>query len=259
MQTPPSLLEIQTWLKWIITDPRGVDGALSGNEVDELLVPSRYIEPQPRLLEKVIESSGVTRVQRLSVYAEGYFSRIFEALQTDFPDLQNALGDQFPRVCADYLEMYPSHSPNIEDIGRNLPAFLRTYLKTKDRPDLHEIADLEWGKIEAFYAPVSSSLNLSALQNISEEDWTKASFTLCPSMRLFSFEHPQAFILIQRTQESPVVHHIDKHQFLIIKALSKGETLDEILSGLTESSSTQVTSWFSQWVQSGLITEVQLK
>jgi len=286
MQNSPSLLEVQNWLRWIITDPRGVECALSRDEVVEKLDPKRYVEPHPKLLSSFIETPNASRNERLSVYAEAYFSRLLEVLENDFATTRRALGDEFPRVCGAYLELHPSRSPNIENIGARFPTFLRTYSGTSEVPYIHDIADLEWGKIEAFYAPDSEKINLDSLRETPESAWPEATFETDPSVRLMSFDYPidllceieddgkfesarkalkkeRIFVLIQKQNDWPVVKRVEENQYLVLSSIREGRNLSDILSRLSglsevnESTSSEVMAWFSQWIQSGLISAVR--
>jgi len=283
MQNSPSLLEVQNWLRWIITDPRGVERALSGDDVEEKLDLKRYIEPHPKLLTSIFETPNVSRNERLSVYAEAYFSRLLEVLGNDFSTTRKALGDEFPKVCAAYLELHPSRSPNIENIGARFPTFLRAYPRTSEIPYVHDIADLEWRKIEAFYAPDSEKINLNSLQGTPESAWPGATFEIDPSVRLMSFDYPidslceidddekfemakeslkkeRIFVLIQKQNDWPVVKRVEQNQYLVITSIREGRNLSDILSGLSEvdeSTSPEVMGWFSQWIQSGLISAIR--
>ena len=273
MQKSPSLLEIQTWLRWAITDPRGVERALAGEKVEELN-PERYIEPQPRLLRSIVESSVASQEERLSVYAEAYFSRLLEAMENDFPRVAEALKEDFPIVCAAYLEIHPSTSPNIENIGGKFPQFLKTYSFTSAMPYVHDLARLEWAKIESFYALDSERVSPESLRGISDVAWSGAKFDLCSSLRILSLDYSvntllasetekvkkeKTFILIQRQNDWPVVTRLEKNEYLVLSFIQEGECLGSIFSKIRGSEPAEVTGWFSTWIQSGLISAVRLE
>ena len=99
----PSLAELQRWMKWIVTEPRGVDQALADQLGD------------PDTLQHFIKNqTPQTTADRLSIYAEAYFLRILESAKNDFPITFSILGDlNFQKMIADYLKVYPSRTSNI--------------------------------------------------------------------------------------------------------------------------------------------------
>ena len=74
----PSLAELQKWLRWIVTDPRGVAPALA--EPRPHGKGRRYQEPAIQGLSWIEEQPPLTVTARLDIYAEAYFARIVEVL-----------------------------------------------------------------------------------------------------------------------------------------------------------------------------------
>ena len=119
-ESKPSLCELQSWMSWVITDPRGVEPALKGERPEV----ARQVEPLPRKLEEISARSESDRCERLSVYAEGYFSRLLEVLEADYPLTHKAMGAQLFMECiAAYLKLYPSKTDNVGEVGEFLPEF----------------------------------------------------------------------------------------------------------------------------------------
>jgi hypothetical protein len=279
MRASPSLLEVQNWLRWVITDPRGVEDALSNRQGIVKLAPQRYREPASRLLHLIVETDKMPVTERLSVYAEAYFSRLLEALENDFEVTAHVLGEEFPRICAEYLEVHPSRSSNIENVGRSLPEFLKSHELASEYPFVAELASLEWGKTEAFYAYDSDKIDPASLKGATEESWGNATFKIDPSLRAYSFQYPvdqllsaestdqlkdrikkikktPAFVFVQKIEGWPQVRPVSEDQFKAIQSMKAGKTLGELVSNLQEAEPSELMAWFSQWMQTGLISEV---
>src|SRR5207245_1165590 len=73
--------------------------------------------------------------------------------------------------------------------GAELPAFLREYPAA--RPDLPDLAALEWARAEAFIAPDAAPLDETALRALGA-DAASARLALVYSVRLLSLEHDAA-------------------------------------------------------------------
>jgi hypothetical protein len=271
---PPSLAETQRWLRWILTDPRGVRAALADPrpedpERDFGGPRERYTEPVASCLRWIVDQPPLERAARLDIYAEAYFARLQGALEKDFPALAALLGDdRFRLLCAEYLERYPSSSPNLSDLGSRLPAFLAAR-PLESAPWGADLARLEWALIESFYArpaPSEGSGGLAALAEMGPEQWPFAKLALDPSVRLVRSEHPlhslwkrreaakeegPGLIVIHRSGERVELEPVDPMRFAVLSLAAEGKPLGEILEALE--GEPPVMSWFVDWVERGLI------
>lgn len=271
----PSLIETQEWLRWIITEPRGVNTAL--------LEPTQ--EPQPRLLDTVVQQPPLSQTERLNVYASGYFSRILGAMATNFSAVRRSLGPvPFQKLVADYLMQNPSRSPNLDDLGHDFPDFSRSHPLSEKFPFLFELALLEWNVLLSLQTDRQPPLAKESLVGLAAEDWSAAVFTLDPTVRLLATswdvekvwqerQVPEEMLL--KNPESPVsswsvVYRDD--EWVRVKSVSAGEW--NILSRLQigtplgqaieecerrfgiENSSLEL--WFGEWTESGIIKAVTI-
>lgn len=75
--------------------------------------------------DAVAGSNRLTPEERLSVYARGYVLRFLECLRAEFPVLHRLVGDQvFDLFAIGYIEMRPSHSYTLYDLGAGFADFL---------------------------------------------------------------------------------------------------------------------------------------
>src|SRR3954471_3056926 len=106
----PRLIDIQRWMQWIITDPRGVRGALEGRSTVTPLRP----EPAPRCVTSVVDQPPLDRFDRIDIYAEGYLFRLYDALVDDFKTTARLIGKEiFLELISDYLAVHPSVFTNV--------------------------------------------------------------------------------------------------------------------------------------------------
>ncbi len=277
MRTAPSLRELQQWLRWTFTDPRGVNAALAEPRPTwpARAVRERYRAPRPDCLGLVADVAPISRPERLSIYAEAYFGRIHESLGSDFPALARALGEErFMRVCADYLKEHPSRFADIGQVGRALPAFLAK----RERPWIAELARLEAAVIESFYSAESEPLDPARLEEIAPRDWPRARITLDPSARLLELSFPvdrvwasstgkpraprpaRTQVLVHRHASGNVgVERLEGAQFAALSALARGSRLAyacrcaERAAKPERLPETSISTWFAGWVAGGLI------
>jgi hypothetical protein len=125
--------------------------------------------------------------ERARIYSDMYLFRLAEALREDYPLVARLLGDDaFLALCAEYVRAHPSRTPSLARLGAELPAFLRE--RPTSRPDLPDLAAIEWARAEAFVAPDDAPLDETALQTLGAGA-ASAHLSLVHSVRLLSLEH----------------------------------------------------------------------
>ena len=281
----PSLRELQQWMRWILTDPRGVASALESAPVTSPY-PERYCSRARSCLAMVSDQAPLSAVARLDIYAEAYFIRIAESLGSDFAALKKDLGDeQFLRLAAAYLKAFPSRVGNIGEVGRHLPKFLRSRLSDGEyegRPYLSDLARLEWAGIESFYAPDAAPLFPQALTQISTEDWPKVCFKLDPSVRLLGTrwsieDHWQtrgneddkapkiqalsagSALLVHRRGGEVSIRRMEALEYRTLKSMASGEPLSMTCDRIARIASEPppLMLWFQAWAHQEIIRSVR--
>ncbi|MFA0949098.1 HvfC/BufC family peptide modification chaperone [Xanthomonas fragariae] len=108
---------MQRWMLTATTHPTGLREGLraahasQGLDIHTLLAAPVGVDPRARL----------------AIYANGYWLRLIECLQSDYPALSRLLGsDLFDFFARAYLSEYPSTSPSLHALGARFPYFLRT-------------------------------------------------------------------------------------------------------------------------------------
>lgn len=168
----PTLIEIQVWMKDILTNPKGVEEALFES--------NQWID--------IISSDESSNISRLDIYAEAYFTRILEAFTIDFPITYFVLGeDQFAKLVAEYLKMHPSTENNLNNISKSIVPFISTYSKSSA---IHDIVTLERLAIESFYSPIEQTFDPQSLSALEESDWENIKLNLNSSLKLISSSWP---------------------------------------------------------------------
>lgn len=132
---------------------------------------------------------------RIQIYADMYIWRQVEALREDFPNLAKLLGDgDFYDLCAAYVGEQPSEHPSLAELGRGLASFLAARRRSAPRPDLPDLAALEWARarvfIETDVQPVTEKVLHIALS--SPDRFADLRLTFVPAFRVLEFPHDVA-------------------------------------------------------------------
>src|SRR5262249_12014744 len=123
-------------------------------------------------------------VDRLSVHATGYFSRLHEALHLEYPRLAEALGgDEFRTLVATHLLRSPSRSASLADLGEGLPGTVRSHPAGRESPCLVDLAGRERARAEVW---LSGPPGPDGWSIEGDEDPGSISFALSSTARLVS-------------------------------------------------------------------------
>ena len=278
MSSPPPLAELQRWLRWAITDPRGIDGALAGGSG-----PSRP-EPGPRLLGWVASGSGEGPRGRLAVYADAYFARLLEALEANYPAVRRSLGAAaFRGLAADYLLSRPSRSPTLEAFAEGLADFAAGHGLARTVPFLADLARLEAAVLGCVYAVRLPPFDPSPLERAGEEGRARARLVLDPTVRLLETDWPverlwrergrpeaegprslprrsRRRLLVWRADGWAEARALGPGEALALRSAAEGLCLGELCERLEEfgASPEDLRGWFGRWAASGVLKKAEL-
>jgi len=248
---------------------------------------NRLIKPNDRL----------TSFERLEIYNRQYWFRVFDGFAEDFPGLRAILGDRsFDALAKSYLTDCPSRSFTLRNLGSRLGSWLRKHPSSSaGRQQLAlDMVRLEWAEIEAFDAAAETPVQPEALGGA---DPSKLRLRLQPYIRLLDLHYSVDDLLLaikhdvssdvasnavserqKRRKVSAVarlkpaavflaVHRVDffvyfrrleREEFGILNALSKGRSLERAIEVGFRSSSIpveeragNVTEWFHNWAALG--------
>jgi len=108
--------------------------------MQEALVHSGATTQREDILAHIEPSDTLSAPQRLAIYQRGYYARLIQCMEGQFKALCHALGkDLFDDFAREYLELYPSQSATLSDLGTRFPGYL-----AGTRPDKEDAEKEEW-------------------------------------------------------------------------------------------------------------------
>jgi hypothetical protein len=132
--------------------------------------------------------------ERVRIYANAYFTRIHDALRSDYGALHAVLGEAaFRDLARLYLMAHPSRSFSLRFVGARLPAFLAGPIAEAFQrrwPFAPELAALDWALTDVFDAPDAPLLSREQLAAQPAEAWERLRFGLITAWRLLRFSWP---------------------------------------------------------------------
>lgn len=146
-------------------------------------------DPDPPSLDRIFRGTDeLAPFDRIAIYRGMYRERLVDALRETFPNLARFLGERFPGLGEEYVRRHPSEHHDVGKVGRRLAAFLARY-PDPERPDLAELAELEWARNEVFFAPDAGATGPEALAGLSPEAAGAARLSLSPTLRVLTLDH----------------------------------------------------------------------
>ena len=137
------------------------------------------------------EPGNLTEQKRLNIYRNNVFSNYRSALEAIYPAIFSLVGADYFRAAAyRYIERYPSYSGDIHHYGAQFAELLSGLPGSADLAYLPDVARLEWSIHTAFHAADAERLDLSRLQSITPDDYSRLCFVLNPAARLLKSDFP---------------------------------------------------------------------
>ncbi len=268
--TAVPLRRLQRWMSYVVEHP-GVSAQALAERQAQALIPPRAIAagavvvPNPRL-----DAAGM-----LDVYNGAYLARLVEVLQGDFGAVQHVLGEHaFRQLVARYLAKHPSRHPNLNQLGRHFPAFVRSQRKLPHRAFLAELATLERATSTTFDAPEFTSLAADAMGAVPQDRWDGVRFTANPSVQLLAFPFPvdafyqawkeekpiavpkagKSWLLVYRKDDRVWRQRLAPSAYRVLQRLCDGEPLGRALAAAKPGE--PVGEWFQGFARDGLFTKL---
>jgi hypothetical protein len=138
--------------------------------------------------EAFVGTPALPAAERLAIYANMYLWRQVDALREDFPKLVAVLGDDgFYDLAEGYVREHPSEHPSLSKLGRRVAEYLMDH--PAGRPDLPDLARLEWARAEAFEAEEVPLAGAESVRDLPTAELPQVRFALAPAVRLLHLEH----------------------------------------------------------------------
>ena len=140
---------------------------------------------------RFIRGGKLGAARRLAVYRHNVLANLRGALKDIFPVVHRIVGDAFFLHAADrFIAVTPSRSGDLNQFGREWPAFLAAYPHAAELPYLADVARLEWAWHECFHAAEAAPLDLGRLATIEPDAHGSLVFRLHPAVRLLASRFP---------------------------------------------------------------------
>lgn len=146
----------------------------------------------------------------LDIYRNNYRGNLHDALTGAYPVVKQLVGDEFFRYLSmKFIGQYPSRSVNLHHYGAELAGFIATFPSAKELPYLSDVAMLEWGCHQAYFAEDGQVLDLDELAQVQPEAYSDLVLHLHSSCHLLHSGYPIAAIWHAHQPGAPIDFRID--------------------------------------------------
>ena len=215
---------------------------------------------------------------RLAIYQHGYRIRLRDALKNEFAGLSSMVSRGFDALLDTYVETHPSNHYNIRWYGTGLASFLED--KRHDKPQLAEMARLDWAISTAFDATDEPSIDMAQLATIPPEAWAtlqlvpQANLKMLPCLynvdafrraadhgttrpHLRRYAKPRR-ILVWRHAMSVHYRRLEEDDWQVLTAAQRGESFATLCTILAErygetAAMSRMVALLQAWVGAGLL------
>lgn len=137
----------------------------------------------------LVANSDEEAATRLGIYAHMYFARLRDSLREDFPHCAELVGpERFDQLATKYLLRHPSDNPSLRYHGRHFPGFIRALIALEAepalRPDLAELCELEWARLDVFDAADVATLDSGQLATLRPYELADLTLRAVPALRV---------------------------------------------------------------------------
>ncbi len=267
-EVPGSLLDLQKWFGRLEVLPLRDLGEYRLPIYDSALISSieEIVSPGPSL----------SAAERIGIYNQQYWFRLFVIMQEKYPSLTRLFGaEEFNFSIAEpFLLKYPPSHWSIKLLGNKLPQWIEENYTDEDRhlvlsaarideayerlenaPILPAPTESDYSKKKLYLQPAAVVLELEGdyfafreeLLKQEPDYWVENDF---PSIRGSS----ERDFVLYKTQGEIGREPILASQKVLLKAFEKGALLEEACALLEDQEETDIGGWFKTWAEKGWFT-----
>jgi hypothetical protein len=136
-------------------------------------------------------SARFSAAQRLQVYRNNFLISLREALAAVYPVIHKLVGDEFfQHLAREYIQLYPSRTGNLHDVGDEFADFLKSFPGVETLPYLADVARLEWAYHRVFHTSEQQVLNIGELASLDEAQTAGLVFQVSRGCVFFASDYP---------------------------------------------------------------------
>lgn len=218
-------------------------------------------------------SASLTAEERVAIYRDMFPLRMEDALASDYPGVQRAMGSEpFARFAARYVAAHPSRSYTLNRLGDHFPSFVRSQTRLRNGQFLADLAELELAMTLVFDAAETPPMRQEDIQRIAPERWPLMRLRAVDAFRLVDLAYPvheylaaedattprrrRTRLAIYRQDYALLQMALDRAAYTLLKFLLAGTPLGQAVDKTVACCrvrlrDAQLFEWFRDWTAAG--------
>lgn len=263
-KAPIFLSDLQSWFGEIETKML--------SEMGPYQIPIYNAEVSSEIDQRMTHGPILTAEQRIGLYNQQYWWRLFNVLQSHYPSLTRLFLNEFNQIISvPYLKKYPV-GDSLHEIGNKLPQWIQEEYYEEDRNLILPLAQIDGAYHTLWFAPKKRPLTTIS---IDQQLFLQPSIALfAMDADLFAFrkdllkEEPiywashdlpeikkskiKSFFILYRQDVELVVEKISIEEHQLLSAFKQGSSIQDAIALLNQEEAIfPIGSWFQTWASRG--------
>lgn len=273
-KAPPSLLDLQKWFSGILARPLRTSG--------EYGLPIYEASTVDSIEQKITPSHRLSAAQRIGIYNQQYWFRLFLLMQECYPTVTRLFGiEDFNLLIVEpYLQKYPPDHWSLDLLGSKLPRWIEEEYREEDKALILSVAQTDeiyerltlvralpfvkdgnlWEKtlyLQPFVAVLELEADLFAFREEmlkqEPEYWIENDFPKIDGSRKQDF-------VVYRDSNEIRSEKISPAQKIFLNAFQTGACIDEALSLIdSKMDDSKIRNWFQICAERGWFTTASFR
>ncbi|GAB2590949.1 putative DNA-binding domain-containing protein [Dyella jejuensis] len=232
------------------------------------------------VLPQIRSDAIADATSRMDVYRHGYRTRLRDALNNEFAGLRCMAGRHFNALLDAYAEAHPSQHYNIRWHGAGLAAFLDRARPWCGKPQLAEMARLDWAISTAFDAADQPTASLAELAAVPPQAWAGLRLEMQDNLQWLDCRYNvdafrraadrgearprlrrlarSRYMMIWRHAMTVHYRRLDHDETPVLRAAVQGESFASLCAKLAQvhgeaTAAPRMVAWLRTWLDAGLV------
>ena len=227
------------------------------------------------VLPFIQQTEDKTSAQQLAIYRSSIFGGLKKALAETYPVTKELVGEEFFNMMSgQYIKEYPCKVQDLNDYGKELPAFIKNLKQARSVPYLADVAWLEWAYNIALNSEVQFN-NIHEISQLTAEQQSHLKILLPNGSALIHSIYPvdkiwnmhsddgdseielnekDRFVIVWKDLSKVKIDILSCEQYFFLQQINKQKTfVDVCQSILNTHSECDINKLFSKSIQNGWV------
>lgn len=174
-------------------------------------------DPEQQSPHTVVGRSADGSSRRFNIYRNNRAGSLISALQDTYPALCQLVGNQFFHAAArQFIDKHPPTGPVLSEYGNGFGYFVQQLPGTTNYPYLHDIAELEWHRLQSYHAANDVLLTFDDLQAVEPAQLLASRLMLHSAASLIKSDWAIGSLWVNLQTDTETQLNLSQAEFVLI-------------------------------------------